>query len=42
MPHYTDKQIQAANHCDLAAFLYARGEVLKKRGKQLLWEKHQI
>jgi len=42
MPHYTDKQIQAANHCDLAAFLYAHGEVLKKRGKQLLWEKHQV
>ena len=42
MPHYTDKQIQAANHCDLAAFLYAHGETLKKRGKQLLWEKHQV
>lgn len=42
MPHYTDKQIQAANHCDLAAFLYAHGEVLKKRGKQLLWEKQQV
>lgn len=42
MPHYTDKQIQAANHCDIAAFLYAHGEVLKKRGKQMLWEKHQV
>ncbi len=42
MPHYTDKQIQAANHCDLAAFLYAHGEILKKRGKQMLWEKHQV
>ena len=42
MPHYTDTQIQAANHCDIAAFLYAHGEVLKKRGKQMLWEKHQV
>ena len=42
MPHYNDTQIQAANQVDLAAFLFAHGEVLKKRGKQLLWEKHQV
>lgn len=42
MPHYNDTQIQAANQVDLAAFLYAHGEVLKKRGKQMLWEKHQV
>ena len=42
MPHYNDTKIQAANQVDLAAFLYAHGETLKKRGKQLLWEKHQV
>ena len=42
MPHYNDTQIQAANQVDLAAFLYAHGETLKKRGKQMLWEKHQV
>ncbi len=42
MPHYNDTQIQAANQVDLAAFLYAHGEQLKKRGKQMLWEKHQV
>ncbi len=42
MPHYTEDQIQAANHSDLAVFLCTHGELPKCRGKQLLWEKHQV
>ncbi|HPE95316.1 MAG TPA: DUF3991 and toprim domain-containing protein [Bacillota bacterium] len=42
MPHYTDEQIQAANGCDLAAFLISRDEALKRCGNQQIWEKHQV
>ena len=40
MPHYTESQISAANHTDLAAFLMSRGEKLSHRGNQYLWEKN--
>ncbi len=42
MPHYTESQISAANHVDLAAFLMSRGEKLSHRGNQYLWEKNQV
>ena len=42
MPHYTESQISAANHIDLAAFLMSRGEKLSRRGNQYLWEKNQV
>ena len=42
MPHYTESQISAANHTDLAAFLISRGEKLSRRGNQYLWEKNQV
>lgn len=42
MPHYTESQISAANHVDLAAFLMFRGEKLYRRGNQYLWEKNQV
>ena len=42
MPHYTESQISAANHIDLAAFLISRGEKLSRRGNQYLWEKNQV
>lgn len=42
MPHYTDEQIQAANQCDLTAFLLSHGEQLKRCGDQQIWEKHQV
>lgn len=42
MPHYTESQISAANHADLAAFLISRGEKLSHRGNQYLWEKNQV
>lgn len=42
MPHYTESQISAANHADLAAFLMLRGEKLSRRGNQYLWEKNQV
>ena len=42
MPHYTESQISAANHADLAAFLMSRGEKLSRRGNQYLWEKNQV
>ena len=42
MPHYTESQISAANHVDLAAFLISRGEKLSRRGNQYLWEKNQV
>ena len=42
MPHYTESQISAANHADLAAFLMSRGEKLSHRGNQYLWEKNQV
>ena len=42
MPHYTESQISAANHTDLAAFLMSRGEKLSRRGNQYLWGKNQV
>ena len=42
MPHYSESQISAANHVDLAAFLLSRGEKLSHRGNQHLWEKNQV
>ena len=42
MPHYTESQISAANHVDLAAYLLSRGEKLSRRGNQYLWEKNQV
>ena len=42
MPHYTESQIYAANHVDLAAFLMSRGEKLSCHGNQYLWEKNQV
>ena len=42
MPHYTESQISAANHVDLAAFLMSRGDKLSRRGNQYLWEKNQV
>ena len=42
MPHYTESQISAANHADLAAFLISRGYKLSRRGNQYLWEKNQV
>ena len=42
MPHYTESQISAANHTDLAAFLMSRGEKLSHRGNQYLWEMNQV
>ena len=42
MPHYTEFQISAANHVDIAAFLMSRGEKLSRRGNQYLWEKNQV
>ena len=42
MPYYTESQISAANHVDLAAFLMSRGEKLSRRGNQYLWEKNQV
>ena len=42
MPHYTESQISAANHVDLAAYLLSRGEKLSHRGNQYLWEKNQV
>ena len=42
MPHYTESQISAANHIDLADFLMSRGEKLTRKGNQYLWEKNQV
>lgn len=42
MPHYTESQISAANHADLAAVLMSRGEKLSRHGNQYLWEKNQV
>ena len=42
MPHYTESQISAANHVDLAAYLLSRGEKLSRHGNQYLWEKNQV
>lgn len=40
MPRYTEEQIARANETDLVSFLRARGEKLKKSGKEYRWMKH--
>ena len=42
MATYTKQQIDAANHSDLAAFLLSRGETVRRKGRESLWEKHQV
>ena len=42
MATYTKQQIDAANHSDLAAFLLSRGETVRQKGREALWEKHQV
>ena len=42
MASYTKQQIDAANHSDLAAFLLSRGETVAHKGRESLWEKHQV
>ena len=42
MANYTKQQIDAANHSDLAAFLLSRGETVRQKGREALWEKHQV
>ena len=42
MPHYTESQISAANHVDLAAFLISHGEKFTRKGNQYFWEKNQV
>ena len=42
MSPYTKQQITAADHTDLAAFLLSRGETVKRKGRQALWEKRQV
>ena len=40
MTRYTEEQIARANETDLVSFLRARGEKLKKSGKEYRWMKH--
>ena len=40
MPRYTEEQIARANETDLVSFLRARGEKLKRSGKEYRWMKH--
>ena len=42
MTSYTKLQIDAADHCDLAAFLLSRGETVQRKGGESLWEKQQV
>ena len=42
MATYTKQQIDAADHSDLAAFLLSRGETVRRKGRESLWEKHQV
>ena len=42
MSHYTQEEIEVANNTDLANFLIAHGEKLKRCGAQYLWERHQV
>ena len=42
MATYTKLQIDAADHSDLAAFLLSRGETVRRKGRESLWEKHQV
>jgi len=39
---FTDQQLQQAKHTDLAAFLEARGEQLKRSGSELEWADHHV
>lgn len=40
MPRYTEEQIARANETDLVSFLRAKGEKLKRSGKEYRWMKH--
>ena len=42
MSHYTQQQVQAAQHTDLVSFLASRGETTVRKGRDSLWEKHQV
>ena len=42
MNHYTQQQVQAAQHTDLVSFLASRGETTVRKGRDYLWEKHQV
>ena len=42
MSPYTKQQITAADHTDLADFLFSHGETVRRKGKRYLWEKHQV
>ena len=42
MTSYTKQQIDAADHSDLAAFLLSRGETVRRKGRESLWEKHHV
>ena len=42
MASYTKQQITATDHSDLAAFLLSRGETVTRKGREYLWEKHQV
>ena len=42
MSHYTQQQVQAAQHPDLVSFLASRGETTVRKGRDYLWEKHQV
>ncbi len=42
MTSYTKLQIDAADHCDLAAFLLSRGETVRRKGRESFWEKRQV
>ena len=42
MATYTKLQIDAADHSDLAAFLLSRGETVRRKGRESLWEKYQV
>ena len=39
---FTDQQLQQAKHADLAAFLEAHGEQLKRSGSELEWADHHV
>ncbi len=42
MSYYTEAQLSVANSTNLATFLSAHGEQIKKSGSEYLWEKNQV
>ncbi|MBR4743032.1 MAG: toprim domain-containing protein, partial [Oscillospiraceae bacterium] len=42
MSYYTQQQVQAANNTDLVSFLASHGETTVRKGRDSLWEKHQV